>query len=566
MVHNVSKPSPTKLRRAQRRAVSMFLALSVASLTGVGAGGHAGAASFSAPAIRIGTPLTTTSLGLSTQIASVDMLSSTVGFAVAANSTVGVRNWLYLVRTKDAGNHWVVMGALPYPSSTNGWPFFPPTLNFVSDAVGYVSSPQGGSIFVTVNGGSKWSKVTTPGIWPTFAVSGSSVLVASDICKGALPAYGPLQCPSVLSLYRVGQTKPASTFSIPAVGVGKWRAAVALAAVWPTTAVVLEGGTEGSLSSLQETTNAGRTWQTLSDPCEHLMVQQLLTPSANHWLLSCFMGGGMMQGANKLWSSNNAGRSWTLKAYSGEQQYFVGNIADTWNTLAISGNGQILFSAVGGAGGGIQTSINGGRHWTGASINLDTGGAPEYLSAFGPTSAIVGVRAGAMWRTLDGTHWAPLLLVAGEYKGHSICTSVRGVTVTRGRTGVAAGTAYTAVVFTNHGANACYLNGVPAVQPVAGQYRSVVGPAAWSYSTSGRGGFVVLKAHGGKASVSLGVETAANIPAKSCVSKSATGITVRFNPPAHFYISLGRSPVAVCTIQPTTQGWGVVPGVKVGPS
>jgi photosystem II stability/assembly factor-like uncharacterized protein len=544
----------------------MILALSVASLTGVSAGGHAGAASLSAPVIRIGTPLTTTTLGLSTQIESVDMLSSTVGFAIAANSTPGVRNWLYLARTSDAGSHWAVVGSLPYPSFTQGWPFSSPTLDFVSNAVGYVSSPQGGSIFVTVNGGSKWSKVTTPGIWPTFAVSSPTVLAVSDICKGALPAYGPLQCPSVLSLYRIGQTKPASTFSIPAVGVGKWRAAVALAAFWPTTAVVLEGGTEGTLSSLQETTNAGRTWHSLSDPCEHLTIQQLLTPSTNHWLLSCFLGGGMMQGANKLWSSNDGGRSWTLEAYSGEQQYYVGNIADTWNTLAVSGNGQILFSAIGGAAGGIETSTDGGHHWTLAPIHANSGGALEYLSIFGPTGAIMGVQSGGVWRTLDGTHWAPLLLVAGKYKGHSICTSGRGVTVSRGRTGVAAGTAYTAVVFTNDGDQSCYLNGVPAVQPVSGPHRSAVGPAAWGYSTSGRGGFVVLKAHGGKASVSLGVETAANIPAKSCIPKGATGITMRFNPPANFYVSLGRSPVAVCTTQPTTGVWGVVPGVRANPS
>jgi photosystem II stability/assembly factor-like uncharacterized protein len=566
MVHNVSMPNPALLRRAQRRALPMILALSVASLTGVSAGGHAGAASLSAPVIRIGTPLTTTTLGLSTQIESVDMLSSTVGFAIAANSTPGVRNWLYLARTSDAGSHWAVVGSLPYPSFTQGWPFSSPTLDFVSNAVGYVSSPQGGSIFVTVNGGSKWSKVTTPGIWPTFAVGSPTVLAVSDICKGALPAYGPLQCPSVLSLYRIGQTKPASTFSIPAVGVGKWRAAVALAAFWPTTAVVLEGGTEGTLSSLQETTNAGRTWHSLSDPCEHLTIQQLLTPSTNHWLLSCFLGGGMMQGANKLWSSNDGGRSWTLEAYSGEQQYYVGNIADTWNTLAVSGNGQILFSAIGGAAGGIETSTDGGHHWTLAPIHANSGGALEYLSIFGPTGAIMGVQSGGVWRTLDGTHWAPLLLVAGKYKGHSICTSGRGVTVSRGRTGVAAGTAYTAVVFTNDGDQSCYLNGVPAVQPDSGPHRSAVGPAAWGYSTSGRGGFVVLKAHGGKASVSLGVETAANIPAKSCIPKGATGITMRFNPPANFYVSLGRSPVAVCTTQPTTGVWGVVPGVRANPS
>ena len=566
MVNNVSKPNRPIIRGTQRRAVPIILALAAALLSVVGAGGHAGATAMSAPVIRIGTPLTTTTLGLSTQIDSVEMLSSTVGFAVAANSTPGVRNWIYLVRTRDAGSHWSVVGALPYASFTQGWPSSPPFLHFVSNAVGYVSSAQGGSLFVTDTGGREWSKVTTPGIWPTFAVRGSWVSVVSDICHGTLPVYGPLQCPSVLSLYRVGQTKPASTSPVPAVGVGKWRSAVALAAPSPTTAVVSAGSTEGTLSSLLETTDAGRTWRTLRDPCEHLTIQQLLTPSRNHWLLSCFLDGGMMQGTNKLWSSSDQGRSWTLEAYSGEQQYHVGDIADTWNTLAISGNRQIIFSAVGGAAGGVETSINGGWRWTGATFHADSGGSPEYLTAFGPTGAIMGVQSGSVWRTLDGTHWVPLLLVAGKYHDDAICTTGRGVTVKRGRTGAALGTAYTAVVFSNNGNRACYLNGVPAVQPVSGVHHSAVGPAASAYSTSGRGGFVVLKAHGGKASVSLGIETAANVPAKSCAPKSATGVTVRFSPPADFYLSLGHSAVSVCTTQPTTEIWGVVPGIKVGPS
>ena len=133
MVDIVSKPNRPIIRRVKRWAVPIILALAAALLSVIGAREHAGAAAMSAPVIRIGTTLTTTTLGLSTQIESVDMLSSTVGFAVAANSTPGVRNWLYLVRTRDAGSHWSVVGALPYPSFTHGWPFSSRFLHFVSN-------------------------------------------------------------------------------------------------------------------------------------------------------------------------------------------------------------------------------------------------------------------------------------------------------------------------------------------------------------------------------------------------------------------------------------------------
>jgi photosystem II stability/assembly factor-like uncharacterized protein len=503
--------------------------------------------------------LTSTTLGLGTEIDSIDMISSTQGFAVVSNSTVATTNRFYLARTRDTGTSWSLIGSLPY-KSFKGPPSYSPTLNFVSASVGYVSTTSGGRVFVTTDGGRAWTPLSTPGIWPTSVVQERSALVVSDLCAGRLPNFGPLRCPSVVSHFPVGQTTPTTTFSIPAVDHTAWRAAIALAAPAPSTLVVQEGGTQpGESTHLLESSNDGATWNTLTDPCGGLLVQQLLTPSAHRWLLSCFLDGGMMQGTNQLWKSVDGGRTWRLLAHSGEQRYYVGNIADTWNTLAVSGNGKTLFSAVGGAAGGVESSSD-GRHWSSARFNPESGGAPEWIDAFGDTGVMFGNQSGRVWRTFDGVTWTPLKLAAGRYRNLPICTRARDVKVSLGATRVISGTAYNAIIFENKGQHSCYLNGTPSLQPVSGATRTSVGLPATGYSSSLQGGFTVLRAHGGIASVSLAMQRSSSIPSGSCRVRRASGAVVGFNPPASFSFSFGHHARSVCALVSTSQVSSVVAG------
>ena len=503
------------------------------------------------------TALTSTALGLHTQIDSIDMVTATTGLAVASDATPRQRHRFYLARTTSAGTSWRVVGPLPYPSvSKTGLPTGP-TLQFVNASVGYVSMPTTGPVFVTTTGGRRWARVAIPGRWPTLAMGPSTLLIVSDRCSGPLPAYGPLQCPSVASLYRVGSAAPDTTFAVPDVSPGGWRAAVALALPAPSSPIVREGGAQpGEPAIVLESTNAGRTWQRLANPCNQLLIQQLLTPSPHPWLLSCFLDGGMEQGTNRLWASRDSGRHWALLASSGEQQFFVGNIADTWNTLALSGNAQRIFSAVGGAGGGVETSPD-GRHWTFARFSPQSGGAPEWIDTFGATGALFGTQLGNVWRTFNGVTWSPLRLRAGSFRGLPICTQSRGVEASLGGAQSVQGTIYRTVDFTNTGPHSCYLSGVPNVQPAAGASHSPVGPGTTANSSLG-GGYVVLPAHGGRAYISVAMQSAASVPRGSCRVRSATGAVVTFDPPARFFVSSGPHPWSVCALVPITQSTGVV--------
>ena len=545
-------------------AIAMGTVLATTSLVLI-EGSVTSAANVTKPSthVQLGARLTDTTLGTGTQIETVDMLSSSLGFAVAAPANAG-RGRFYLVRTTDLGNSWTVRGVLPLPSFVGPYGAGnEPAIHFVSAKVGYASM-QNGPLYVTDAGGTTWFKVLIPGIWPTYVISGTTMSVVSDECKSPAPIYGPAKCPSFLSQFRIGTTTPIRTVAIPAAGpAGKWRAATALATVSPSSVVVSEGGNEGQHSSLLFTTDAGAKWRLLSDPCQEMMVDQLLTAIPSRWLLYCFMDGGMTQGTSKLWSSSNRGGSWSLVAHASQQGDDVGRIGDVSNTLYFNNQASTLYGALGGAAGGLEYSTDAGAHWAMTKIATSWyGGAPEYLSTFAATGAVFGVQNGPLYRTTNGTRWTELPpLPAGSYRGLSICTSKSGTQVSRSRTmtGIPGTTLDYPVVFTNDGATACYLNGIPNVESVSGLKRLSTGQLAYPEGVTGRGGFVVLKAHGGEASIVFESDADVGNVRSYCAPVTMHGISVRFAPPSAFFIPIPARPV--CTGVSTIRNGGVVRGV-----
>jgi photosystem II stability/assembly factor-like uncharacterized protein len=525
------------------RLVPLTTLVVLASIVSVvsGASPGSGAVAHPSPLVQRGTAITNQSDGVGTAIDRVDMVTSRLGYGLIANNIFDPTRWIYLVRTTDAGSSWTMQGALPYYAFHQSGGEEVPTIDFVNAQVGYVSleGTVPGAIFITKNGGISWSKVLTPGVTPDFLATSSTFAVVTDICNHPHQESDFNLCPNRLSLYHVGATSPWRSVLIPRTSNIVNRDAQLFAIVSPNTFVVSAGdpggGGQHSRLSLSVTNDAGITWRHLDDPCAGLGSNQLVTYSTTKWLLACFLGIGMNQGMGNLWRTDDAGVTWTRVQHGDAEA----------TTLVPSGNQRILFGEVAGATGGIVYSVDGGSHWIRTSI-AGLGGAPESLSTIGPTGAIDDVLGGLIYRTTDGRHWTTLPeLPASTYRGMSICSARSGVKATFRWKPLKAAIGPSGIIYTNNGAKNCYLDAAPIVQPVDGAARTPVGPPA--EMTYEQTDFVVLKAHGGRANTSyLLFPTNSYQPASTCAGEVATGLSIDFGSPSHFFVPF-RSPTKVCT-------------------
>jgi hypothetical protein len=190
-------------------------------------------------------------------------------------------------------------------------------------------------------------------------------------------------------------------------------------------------------------------------------------------------------------------------------------------------------------------------------------GAAATESTFGRLGAVVTVDDGPTFRTANGTTWTKLpALPIGTDPVSSMCTNQNDIAVRDAKTGVAAGTTYVTISFTNVGTPACWLHGIPEVQPIAGSNDYPVGPAATRNRVAGRGGFTMLRIHGGVASITVGIETAADYSPSSCRPEIANRLLIRFDQFSYF-VTIGAN--QVCTEFSSTNNDGVVTGVVGGP-
>ena len=503
--------------------------------------------------------LTSTTAGPGTSVVAIDMLSPSFGYGVAGQAYVNsatATHRSYLVATSDLGDAWRVVAPLP-PDVTALYES--PNIDFVNRRVGYVQAPQG-AIEVTSDAGASWSRVSTPGVWPTFEVEGATLAVVSDVCAPhqKIPSYGPLQCPSVLSTYHLGSTVATTTESVSTPDA-PWRAASLLAGVAPSTYVLAEDNQVGpGRRSILVTDDAGRTWRDAVDPCPGLVVQQVLTAGAHDWLAFCWLDGGMSQGAARLSSSADQGATWTTVSSGNESHEVTGSIGDGDLTLALSGNHQVIFAGADNPAGGVVDSADGGRRWTRVATNLSSGGAPEFVATFGATGAIVGVVGGPLVRTVDGVQWSTVSsLPAGRYEGRPVCSAALGVHAKSVYSDDQDSTYQYVVTFTNGGATSCYLNGWPGAHALAGRH----GPPV-DEPTQQMGSFapyVTLLAHGGTASLLLYVNAPPKHPSTTCRVRTIAAVRLSFGAPAVFDVAVG--PLSSCAGQYPVYTGHVVSGV-----
>lgn len=502
--------------------------------------------------VRFGTELTNTALGSFSQLDQIDMLSPSLGYALATR-TVGKSGYqYYLVRTVNLARTWTVVSEIP--GVDDRYPIFTdfdtddsdPFIYFANRNVGYVDGTDG-LIYVTDDGGRTWKSIASRRVTSSYGVSGDTTSVVTDSCTSG----GPLSCRGVLSEYPLGSATAETSRVIPTKGVD-YGSGIGLLAVGSGSAQVIDLSNDNlsMASSLQLTRNDGLTWQTLDNPCSGSMIQQMIVENNGQWLLSCFHDYGMYHGTAQIFRSSDQGATWTTVLDDTPQKDVLGDLGATPVYLFFNGDDRILYGAMMGPAGGLMTSTDGGTDWTSDRLFSDTSGSPGSLSNFGPTDSIYQVFQGPAYVTRNGHTWRMLpQLPAGTYKGMSICTdrkvtsSVHVVT----RTGLDTLKAD----FTNTSDKPCYLDGAPNVQPlnVGGVG---VGPSLTTELINSNGDFVVLEAKGGEANVSMDFDPTIGIhPPSSCKAARVRVLHVAFGSPSSFYFRLTSQPKSVCRVAPS---------------
>jgi hypothetical protein len=504
----------------------------------------AAVASSTSPSIATGTLLTNTTLGGASQVDQVDMLSPTLGYALATHYVDHDYYRFYLVRTTDLARTWTVQSQIPgvdgrYPIFTDFGTFnSDPQIDFINRNVGYVAG-QGGLIYVTDDGGLSWKSIAAVGSSTSYGVSGSTTSVVSTTC--ARTHHSTTQkCKSELTQYAVGSTIPSRTSSIP--GATRPGPLVALLAVAPSTQVINEDNdTQSTATSLFLTHDDGRVWTQLQNPCHGLLIEQLVVSTSGSWLLSCFLDEGSYHGTAKIFRTSDDGVTWTTV------QDLAANGDGSPVYLFYNGDDRVLFSVGMNPAGGVSSSTDGGRHWSPDQVLGYTEGGAGSFTNFGPASSLYQIYQGPMFVTSNSRTWRIVRpLVAGTYRGLSICTS-RDTKVSLRRDKVGAQT-YTYVDFTNTSTTSCYLDGAPNVQPLGANGASA-GPADATDMVDSEGNFVTLKGDGGVASTAMFVDRATGYtPTSSCRLANAASLRITFGSPSEFVLNSRTHPFSVCTV------------------
>ena len=271
----------------------------------------------------------------------------------------------------------------------------------------------------------------------------------------------------------------------------------------------------------------------------------------------------MNQGNSVLWASSDQGNTWTRVARANEESESSNSIRDVANTIYSNNRGSVLYGALGGAAGGLESSTDGGVKWTLSSIQTNRyGGSPEYMSMFGATSAIFGIESGPQYRTLNGKRWdnfrhyRPENIVVIQY-ARSV-RALKRVSVRLSRAFLrppstiqwCSQTAETSLAISTEFQLLNPWLGRRELQWVSRRF-----PRRWR----GRGGFVTLRPHGGRASIVFERESATTYSRSYCAPKVMEGIKINFARPSAFYARIPRA--KVCTGVSTVNVGGVVSGL-----
>jgi photosystem II stability/assembly factor-like uncharacterized protein len=232
-----------------------------------------------------------------------------------------------VLRTSDGGRHWKTMASTPHPEAH---------IEFSTPRLGWAYGPD---LYVTTDGGQTWEQQETGG--PTVAVAGAarSVWAVTGHCH-VEPCSFRIRISS-----DAGRSWLAAQLPAPISSEGMDMARVGDVG-WVVGATASPNGTV----SLLRTTNGGRTWEQLQDPCDRFfhygipfkpIFEAHLAPiGARELWLRCTSepAGGSSEGV--LFTSTDAGTRWHL-AFEGpsanELHVAALSLTNGWETDATAG-------------------------------------------------------------------------------------------------------------------------------------------------------------------------------------------------------------------------------------
>jgi hypothetical protein len=328
-----------------------------------------------------------------------------VGYAIERHATsAGVTE--ALARSEDGGHTWRLVGSFPFDSG-----YF--EVQFVSISSGYAFGPAG--LAVTHNGGATWTTgEALGGRLQRVAPIGADVWATYATCSG--PPEQSTVCSVHLAVSRDSgvqwtSSRPPTPLSESYDG-GDILARVDLDEAY----LVSYGPTGGGLA---RTTDGGKSWRTLPDPCSNWPVVDLATPGPEDLWMIC--GGPSVAAgaacAKAVLQSSNGGRTWRTRAYTGygPPDGPLGSsapVGEIWYAGTLSQLATVNMSEawIGVSGVGVLVTVNGGRDWQLADGMPDSGGrAGIGVTLDSPLGRRVHGWAiefhQGVWRSNDAVHW-----------------------------------------------------------------------------------------------------------------------------------------------------------------
>ncbi len=338
-------------------------------------------------------------------------VTTRVGFALET-SQHGYLAVERLARSDDGGRHWYVTGSpFPVPGDFTA-------LQFISARKGYVFGESG--LLVTSDSGVRWTQVASlNGTLQRAIPIGENVWATFTRCSG--PPGVEQRCPVGLAISYDGGRHWDPVTDPPITEAPSPAGGDILARYSSDEAYVISYGPTGG--GLAFTSDAGKTWSRLPDPCSRAWAQVDMAapnPPGTLWLVcgaaTSASGATRDLQAKVVYQSSDGGKRWTLMSSSG----FAPGSPSPVGVLPLSGTVSQLATITSttawlGVGGlGVIVTFDSGRNWQLAAGFPDSAvfqsGSPPLPESVGVTfnndflGWAIEFRRG-VWATTDGVHW-----------------------------------------------------------------------------------------------------------------------------------------------------------------